>query len=46
VGRELMEISQVMAVMVCIVALGVTIDRLLFRTVELRVRRRWGSALG
>ena len=45
VGRELMEISQVVAVMVCIVALGVAIDRLLFRTLEVRVRRRWGAAL-
>lgn len=43
-GRELMEIPQVMAVMVCIIVVGTTIDRLLFQTVELRVRRRWGLA--
>jgi NitT/TauT family transport system permease protein len=42
IGRELMETSQVMAVMVCIMALGVVIDRVLFRTVEVRIRRRWG----
>ena len=42
-GRELMEISQVVAVMVCIVAIGVAIDRLLFRVLETRIRRRWGT---
>ena len=41
-GRELMDVPQVMAVMVAIIAVGVTVDRLLFQTVELRVRRRWG----
>jgi len=41
-GRELMEIPQVMAVMVCIIAVGTFIDRVLFQTVELRIRRRWG----
>lgn len=45
-GRELMEIPQVMAVMVCIIAVGTLIDRVLFQTVELRVRRRWGLAPG
>lgn len=45
-GRELMEIPQVMAVMVCIIAVGTLIDRLLFQTVELHVRRRWGLAAG
>jgi NitT/TauT family transport system permease protein len=45
-GRELMEIPQVMAVMVCIIAVGTLIDRVLFQTVELRVRRRWGLASG
>ncbi|ATB30431.1 sulfate ABC transporter permease [Melittangium boletus DSM 14713] len=43
-GRELMEIPQVMAVMVCIIAVGTFIDRVLFQTVELRIRRRWGLA--
>jgi len=45
-GRELMEIPQVMAVMVCIIAVGTLIDRVLFQTVELRVRRRWGLTPG
>jgi NitT/TauT family transport system permease protein len=42
VGRELMDVPQVMAVMVAIIALGILVDRVLFQTVELRVRRRWG----
>lgn len=41
-GRELMDVAQVMAVMVAIIALGVAVDRLLFQPVERRVRRRWG----
>lgn len=41
-GRELMDVAQVMAVMVAIVIIGVVADRLLFQSVELRVRRRWG----
>ncbi|MRI91554.1 ABC transporter permease subunit [Aggregicoccus sp. 17bor-14] len=41
-GRELMDVPQVMAVMVAIIVVGVAVDRLLFQTVELRVRRRWG----
>lgn len=45
-GRELMEIPQVMAVMVAIIAVGTLIDRVLFQSVEVRVRRRWGLAAG
>jgi NitT/TauT family transport system permease protein len=41
-GRELMDVPQVMAVMLAIIALGMLVDRLLFQTVETRVRRRWG----
>jgi NitT/TauT family transport system permease protein len=41
-GRELLDAAQVMAVMVSIVAIGVGVDRLLFRLLELRIRRRWG----
>ena len=43
-GRELMDVPQVMAVMVAIILVGISVDRLLFQTVELRVRRRWGLA--
>ena len=41
-GRELLDAAQVMAVMVAIVAIGVAVDQLLFRVLEVRVRRRWG----
>ena len=41
-GRELLDPSLVMAVMVVIVAVGTLVDRVLFRILELRVRRRWG----
>jgi NitT/TauT family transport system permease protein len=33
-----------MGVMAAIVAIGVAVDHLLFRILELRVRRRWGLA--
>jgi NitT/TauT family transport system permease protein len=42
VGRELMDVPQVMAVMVAIILIGITVDRVLFQTVEVRLRRRWG----
>jgi len=41
-GRELMEVPQVMAVMLAIILIGISVDRFLFQTVELRIRRRWG----
>ena len=41
-GRELNDMARVMAVMVVIVALGVTFERLLFGTLERHVRERWG----
>ncbi len=43
-GRELMDVPQVMAVMLAIVAVGYLFDRLLFQTLERKVRRRWGLA--
>ncbi len=42
VGRELLDVAQVMAVMVAIVAIGVVVDRALFQMLEGWVRRRWG----
>jgi NitT/TauT family transport system permease protein len=42
VGRELMDVPQVMAVMVAIIAIGILVDRVFFQTVETRVRQRWG----
>ncbi|MGC4001073.1 MAG: ABC transporter permease subunit [Anaeromyxobacter sp.] len=41
-GRELLDAAQVMGVMACIVVIGVAVDQVLFRWLELRVRRRWG----
>lgn len=41
-GRELMDVPQVMAVMVAIIIIGILVDRVFFQTVETRVRRRWG----
>jgi len=41
-GRELLDVAQVVAVMIAIILLGTLMDRLLFQTVENRVRRRWG----
>jgi NitT/TauT family transport system permease protein len=43
-GREVLDAAQVMGVMAAIVAIGVAVDRGLFRVLELRVRRRWGLA--
>jgi NitT/TauT family transport system permease protein len=43
-GREVLDAAQVMGVMVCIVAVGVLVDQVAFRMVELKVRRRWGLA--
>ena len=41
-GRELNDMGRVLAVMVVIVALGLGFERLLFGTVEARLRERWG----
>ena len=41
-SREVLDAAAVMGVMVAIVAIGVAVDRVLFRVLELRVRRRWG----
>jgi NitT/TauT family transport system permease protein len=36
--------SQVIAVMILIVALGYIVDGLVFKTIEQRLQRRWGLA--
>ncbi len=41
-GRELNDMSQVIAVMIVIVVIGLGIDRALFSPVERRIRERWG----
>jgi NitT/TauT family transport system permease protein len=44
-GRELNDMSQVIAVMLLIVAIGLLVDRAVFAPVERRVRERWGLQL-
>lgn len=41
-GRELADISQVVTVMIVIVVLGLSIDKLIFSRIELNIRHRWG----
>ena len=41
-GRDLNDMSMVIAVMIIIAALGQLIDRLIFSMVENKVRKRWG----
>ncbi len=41
-GRELLDVPQVIAVMIAIVAVGSLVDQIVFRFLELRVRSRWG----
>lgn len=42
VGRDLADISQVVAVMIVIVILGVTVDKLIFGRIEIHIRHKWG----
>lgn len=42
VGRDLSDISQVMAVMVVIIILGLLVDKLVFGRLEINVRQKWG----
>jgi sulfonate transport system permease protein len=41
-GRDLNDASQIVAVMLVIIAIGVAIDSLIFAPIEKRVRERWG----
>ena len=43
-GRDLNDMSQVVAVMILIIALGSLVDRLLFNALERRIQQRWGVA--
>jgi NitT/TauT family transport system permease protein len=42
VGRDLNDMSLVIAVMLVIVLIGLVVDRLVFGTAERVIRRRWG----
>jgi NitT/TauT family transport system permease protein len=41
-GRDLNDMSQVLAVMILIVTIGCVVDGLIFRTMEKRLQYRWG----
>jgi NitT/TauT family transport system permease protein len=41
-GRDLSDMSQVMAVMILIIILGYMVDALIFRTVERRLQEKYG----
>jgi len=41
-GRDLSDMSQVMAVMILIVILGYMVDGLIFRTMERRLQEKYG----
>lgn len=41
-GRDLSDISQVTAVMIVIIVLGLVVDKLIFGRMELNVRQKWG----
>ncbi len=41
-GRDLSDMSQVIAVMILIVAIGYIVDGLVFKTVERRLQNKWG----
>lgn len=43
-GRDLSDMSQVIAVMILIIALGYIVDGLVFKTMERRLQQRWGLA--
>jgi NitT/TauT family transport system permease protein len=43
-GRDLNDMSQVIAVMMLIIAIGYIVDGLLFKTIERRLQRKWGLA--
>jgi NitT/TauT family transport system permease protein len=42
-GRELNDMSKVMAVMFIIMAISIIVDKLIFGVIELKIRRRWGT---
>jgi len=43
-GRDLNDMSQVIAVMILIIAIGYIVDGLVFKTVERRLQNKWGLA--
>lgn len=43
-GRDLNNMSQVIAVMILIILIGYVVGGLVFRTVERRLQQKWGLA--
>ncbi len=43
-GRDLNDMSQVIAVMLLIIAIGYVVDGLVFKTIERHLQRKWGLA--
>ena len=43
-GRDLNDMSQVIAVMILIIILGYLVDGIVFRTIERRLQEKWGLA--
>jgi NitT/TauT family transport system permease protein len=43
-GRDLNDMSQVIAVMMLIIAIGYIVDGLVFKTIERQLQRKWGLA--
>lgn len=43
-GRDLNDMSQVIAVMILIIAIGYIVDGLVFKTIERRLQQKWGLA--
>jgi NitT/TauT family transport system permease protein len=43
-GRDLNDMSQVIAVMMLIIAIGYVVDGLVFKTIERRLQHKWGLA--
>ncbi|MFH0793097.1 MAG: hypothetical protein V2A74_03595 [bacterium] len=41
-GRNFNDTAMMIAAMLVILAVGITVDRLVFGVIERRVRRRWG----
>jgi NitT/TauT family transport system permease protein len=41
-GRDLNDMSQVLAVMILIITIGYIVDGLIFKTMERRLQYRWG----
>jgi NitT/TauT family transport system permease protein len=41
-GRDLNDMSQVLAVMILIIGLGYVVDGLVFKTIERRLQHKWG----